>query len=67
MVEEGGGSFRIKVGSINILLAHMIDFICHLAGKKSLYIRLGCRGDWPNIEPPGWDPSSESDVTLGTQ
>nr|AFK33503.1 unknown [Lotus japonicus] len=38
-----------------------------LPGKKSLYIRLGCRGDWPNIEPPGWDPSSESDVTLGTQ
>ncbi|KAL5724736.1 hypothetical protein ACHQM5_007959 [Ranunculus cassubicifolius] len=28
-----------------------------LPGKKSLYIRLGCRGDWPNIEPPGWDPS----------
>ncbi|XAR70666.1 hypothetical protein NMG60_11027591 [Bertholletia excelsa] len=33
-----------------------------LPGKKSLYIRLGCRGDWPNIEPPGWDPSSGSDV-----
>lgn len=29
-----------------------------LTGKKSLYIRLGCRGDWPNIKPPGWDPSS---------
>lgn len=29
-----------------------------LPGKKSLYIRLGCRGDWPNIKPPGWDPSS---------
>ncbi|KAJ4949984.1 hypothetical protein NE237_026816 [Protea cynaroides] len=23
-----------------------------LPGKKSLYIRLGCRGDWPNIKPP---------------
>ncbi|XP_047342390.1 probable inactive shikimate kinase like 2, chloroplastic [Impatiens glandulifera] len=30
-----------------------------LPGKKSLYIRLGCRGDWPNIKPPGWDPCSE--------
>ncbi|XP_019427225.1 PREDICTED: probable inactive shikimate kinase like 2, chloroplastic [Lupinus angustifolius] len=30
-----------------------------LPGKKSLYIRLGCRGDWPNIKPPGWDPLSE--------
>ncbi|KAJ1431072.1 Shikimate kinase/gluconokinase [Sesbania bispinosa] len=38
-----------------------------LPGKKSLYIRLGCRGDWPNIKPPGWDPSSEGDVTLDTQ
>ncbi|XP_077234936.1 shikimate kinase like 2 [Tasmannia lanceolata] len=32
-----------------------------LPGKKSLYIRLGCRGDWPNIKPPGWDPSSGAD------
>uniref|UniRef100_A0A803PRB5 CS domain-containing protein n=2 Tax=Cannabis sativa TaxID=3483 RepID=A0A803PRB5_CANSA len=32
-----------------------------LPGKKSLYIRLGCRGDWPNIKPPGWDPSSAGD------
>ncbi|KAL5551058.1 hypothetical protein UlMin_001234 [Ulmus minor] len=32
-----------------------------LPGKKSLYIRMGCRGDWPNIKPPGWDPSSGVD------
>ncbi|MED6205952.1 putative inactive shikimate kinase like 2, chloroplastic [Stylosanthes scabra] len=38
-----------------------------LPGKKSLYIRLGCRGDWPNIKPPGWDPSSEGEINLGTQ
>ncbi|OMP11495.1 Shikimate kinase [Corchorus capsularis] len=35
----------------------------NLPGKKSLYIRLGCRGDWPNIKPPGWDPSSSSTAT----
>ncbi|PSS19308.1 Inactive shikimate kinase [Actinidia chinensis var. chinensis] len=35
-----------------------------LPGKKSLYIRLGCRGDWPNIKPPGWDPSTEGDISL---
>ncbi|KAJ9555201.1 hypothetical protein OSB04_009815 [Centaurea solstitialis] len=29
-----------------------------LPGKKGLYIRLGCRGDWPNIKPPGWDPAT---------
>ncbi|KDP35447.1 hypothetical protein JCGZ_10830 [Jatropha curcas] len=34
-----------------------------LPGKKSLYIRLGCRGDWPNIKPPGWDPSAEMDTS----
>ncbi|XP_002518979.2 probable inactive shikimate kinase like 2, chloroplastic isoform X2 [Ricinus communis] len=34
-----------------------------LPGKKSLYIRLGCRGDWPNIKPPGWNPSAEGDAT----
>uniref|UniRef100_A0A6P4BFC9 probable inactive shikimate kinase like 2, chloroplastic n=1 Tax=Ziziphus jujuba TaxID=326968 RepID=A0A6P4BFC9_ZIZJJ len=33
-----------------------------LPGKKSLYIRLGCRGDWPNIKPPGWDPSTGDEV-----
>ncbi|KAK1261831.1 hypothetical protein QJS04_geneDACA008868 [Acorus gramineus] len=37
-----------------------------LTGKKSLYIRLGCRGDWPNIKPPGWDPSTGADVTIRT-
>ncbi|PIN09057.1 Nuclear distribution protein NUDC [Handroanthus impetiginosus] len=30
----------------------------NLPGKKSLYIRLGCRGDWPDIKPPAWDPST---------
>ncbi|PQP99600.1 putative inactive shikimate kinase like 2 chloroplastic [Prunus yedoensis var. nudiflora] len=34
-----------------------------LPGKKSLYIRLGCRGDWPNIKPPGWDPLAGDDVS----
>ncbi|KAI3469178.1 hypothetical protein Pfo_025841 [Paulownia fortunei] len=34
-----------------------------LPGKKSLYIRLGCRGDWPDIKPPGWDPSTGTDVS----
>ncbi|KAK7366970.1 hypothetical protein VNO80_08974 [Phaseolus coccineus] len=37
-----------------------------LPGKKSLYVRLGCRGDWPNVKPPGWDPSSEGNTSLGT-
>ncbi|KAL8141750.1 hypothetical protein V2J09_014782 [Rumex salicifolius] len=32
-----------------------------LPGKKNLYIRLGCRGDWPDIKPPGWDPAGRSE------
>ncbi|XP_022965359.1 probable inactive shikimate kinase like 2, chloroplastic [Cucurbita maxima] len=34
----------------------------NLPDKKSLYIRLGCRGDWPNIKPPGWDPASDENT-----
>lgn len=34
-----------------------------LPSKKNLYIRLGCRGDWPNIKPPGWDPSPGDDAS----
>ncbi|EXB66503.1 hypothetical protein L484_017740 [Morus notabilis] len=37
-----------------------------LPGKKSLYIRLGCRSDWPNIKPPGWDPSAGDDVDISS-
>ncbi|KAG9131602.1 hypothetical protein Leryth_015149 [Lithospermum erythrorhizon] len=37
-----------------------------LPGKKSLYIRLGCRGDWPDIKPPGWDPSVGTDASRST-
>ena len=25
-----------------------------LCNKKTLYVRLGCRGDWPNIDMPDW-------------
>ncbi|CAI9755328.1 unnamed protein product [Fraxinus pennsylvanica] len=44
-------------------LKHSILSDKNLPGKKSLYIRLGCRGDWPDIKPPGWDPSSGSDAS----
>ena len=61
-------NFRLKMGKLeHFILAHDWLHLCHLSGKKSLYIRLGCRGDWPNIKPPGWDPSSEDNTTLGTQ
>ncbi|KAJ7569327.1 hypothetical protein O6H91_01G073100 [Diphasiastrum complanatum] len=40
-------------------LKYLLDADKELPGKKNLYIRLGCRGDWPDIMPPGWDPKSE--------
>ena len=46
--------------NLAILSLIILDAMC-LEGKKSLYIRLGCRGDWPNIKPPGWDPSNEAE------
>ncbi|XP_057799403.1 probable inactive shikimate kinase like 2, chloroplastic isoform X2 [Salvia miltiorrhiza] len=30
----------------------------NITGRKSLYVRLGCRGDWPDIKAPAWDPST---------
>jgi hypothetical protein len=32
----------------------------HFVGKKSLYTRMGCRGDWPILQAPEWDGSSEN-------
>lgn len=36
-----------------------VDSDQHLCGKKSLYIRLGCRGDWPDLKPPNWKPEDD--------
>jgi hypothetical protein len=44
--------------SVVVLIVH--------AGKKSLYVRLGCRGDWPNIMPPGWNPLSGKEEATST-
>ncbi|KAI6707556.1 hypothetical protein NL676_010518 [Syzygium grande] len=38
-----------------------------LPDKKSLYIRLGCGGDWPNIKPPEWDPSTVDDSVMSPE
>jgi len=31
----------------------LVDADEQLCGKKNLYVRFGCRGDWPNLAPPG--------------
>lgn len=45
-------------------LKYLLESDKELAGKKSLYVRLGCRGDWPNIAPPGWDPSGGTSTSV---
>ncbi|OVA02872.1 Shikimate kinase/Threonine synthase-like 1 [Macleaya cordata] len=67
----------VKIGEWDPTLAQPVAQAClsalkrliladkKLPGKKNLYIRLGCRGDWPNIKPPGWDPSAESNIPAG--
>ena len=27
-----------------------------IAMGKKLYMKLGCRGDWPKLMPPDWQP-----------
>lgn len=27
-----------------------------IATGKKLYIKMGCRGDWPKLQPPDWQP-----------
>ncbi|CAK9232085.1 unnamed protein product [Sphagnum troendelagicum] len=39
-------------------LKYLLEADNELPGKKSLYLHLGCCGDWPNIMPPGWDPAT---------
>ncbi|KAJ8451410.1 hypothetical protein Cgig2_017801 [Carnegiea gigantea] len=58
-------------GSVSARLSFSYGYVCglipaNLECKKSLYVRLGCRGDWPNIKPPGWDPSSGTDASPAT-
>jgi hypothetical protein len=33
-----------------------------LPGKKGFYVKMGCRGDWPVLQPPGWDGNKETMV-----
>lgn len=61
VVKLGGwdASFSKSVSQATLsALKRLILSDINLTGKKSLYIRLGCRGDWPDIKPPGWDSSS---------
>ena len=38
----------------------LVDDDEHFPGKKSLYTRMGCRGDWPILQSPEWDGTAEN-------
>jgi len=47
------------LGALKVLLQREDDSPgLDLAGKKLLYIKLGVRGDWPDIRPPEWQPEA---------
>lgn len=62
----GGESFSSKevaqatVQEALSAIAALLDKDEELCKKKGLYVRLGCRGDWPNLKPPEWAPDADS-------
>ena len=43
-------------------VAQLIEGDPQLSGKKGFYVKMGCRGDWPVLQPPGWDGTEEGKV-----
>ena len=55
--EEKGKTVRAVLEGVKAL----VDNDEHFAGKKSLYTRMGCRGDWPILQAhTEWDGTSET-------
>jgi len=47
-------------------IAQMVDGDPQLPGKKGFYVKMGCRGDWPTLQPPGWDGTEGGKVDPAT-
>ena len=43
-------------------VAQLIEGDPQLSGKKGFYVKMGCRGDWPVLQPPGWDGTEKGKV-----
>ena len=50
-----GGAGVVGAEPVLEAVAKLLAADEHLVGKKSLYIRLGARGDWPNLAEPSAD------------
>ena len=47
-------------------IQRMMEADPQLSGKKGFYIKMGCRGDWPVLQPPGWDGTKAGMVNPAT-
>ncbi len=41
-------------------LTQLLQQYDYLPAKKRAYIERGCRGDWPELQPPEWSPVLEA-------
>ncbi|GMH45433.1 hypothetical protein BSKO_13390 [Bryopsis sp. KO-2023] len=57
--KSDGGGMEVAKATIQEVLPALETFLKNndgLCKKKALYVRLGCRGDWPDMKPPDWAP-----------
>jgi shikimate kinase len=57
---------NIGVGVMSAI-RQLIEGDPQLSGKKGFYVKMGCRGDWPVLQPPGWDGTEEGKIDPATQ
>ena len=43
-------------------IAGAIEADDELLKRKGMYTKFGCRGDWPELKPPGWDPEKPDEI-----
>jgi len=55
VVKDYSSDFDGNVVAAQVLsgIKQLVDSDDQLCGKKNLYVRFGCRGDWPDLAPPG--------------
>ncbi|KAH7439554.1 hypothetical protein KP509_04G066700 [Ceratopteris richardii] len=51
------GAQQVAEGCLRAL-KYLLETDKTIAGKKNLYVRLGCQGDWRNVSSPGLDLSN---------
>ena len=57
-----GGAATNVATQVMSAVAQLIEGDPQLSGKKGFYVKMGCRGDWPVLQPPGWDGTEKGKV-----